>query len=91
MHNGTAMKQPEPPNEDFEAYMSRRRTRLRLALVAGVVAFIAVVAVPYVLMEVGSLEPDTFEIFVVADLFLLAGLARAFFIYLKDWRGIGFG
>ena len=54
----------------------------------GIVTFIAIVAVPYGFMRFGLLKRDTFEIFVVADLFLLAGLARAFFIYLKDRAGV---
>ena len=85
------MNQPALPADDFEVYIARRRARLRFAMRIGVVAFIAVVAVPYSLMKFGSLKQDTFEIFVAADLFILVGLARALFIYLKDRTGIGVG
>lgn len=81
----------DPAGEDFEVYISKRRTRLRIGIALGIVAFIAVVAVPYMFMKVGSLKRDTFEIFVFADLFVLAGLGRAFFMYLKDRTGIGIG
>lgn len=60
-------------------------------IVLGFAAWSAVVAVPYMFMKFGSLKRDTFEIFLLADLFVLAGLGRAFFIYLKDRTGVGIG
>jgi hypothetical protein len=86
------MNQTAATNADeFEVYIARRRARLRLAMILGVAAFIAVVAIPYAFMRAGALKQDTFEIFVAIDLFILAGLARAFFIYLRDRTGIGIG
>lgn len=70
--------------QEFEDHLARRQARRRILLAAGVAIFIGVVAAPYFLMKLGSMKHDTFEIFVVADLFVLVILVRALFYYLRD-------
>jgi hypothetical protein len=70
--------------EELETYLVQRRRRRRTLLAAGVAVFIAIVAVPYALMQVGVLAKDTFEIFVAADILVAIGLLRGLITHVRD-------
>jgi hypothetical protein len=64
------------PPEELEAYLVQRRRRRRLLLGAGIAVFVGIVAVPYELMQMGTIQRDTFEIFVAVDVLVANGLIR---------------
>ena len=74
----------QAPPDEFDTYLAQRRRRRRTLLIAGVLVFIGIVAVPYALMKMGKLEQDKFEIFVAADILVAIGLIRGLITHLRD-------
>jgi hypothetical protein len=73
---------------DFEAYLENRRRTGKILLAVGAALFVAIIAVPYALMHGGVIKKDIFEIFVVGDVLLGAGIARAGMMRLWDKAGV---
>jgi len=76
--------------EDFEIYLAKRRRTGKIILICTAVFLVASIGIPYVLMKMGIIAPDIFDIFVVADVLLGAGAIRAGVMRMKDsgnWPG----
>jgi hypothetical protein len=71
-------------NDEFEAYLAKRKRRRGALLVAAVVVYVGIVAVPYTLMRLEWIRQGTFEIFVAVDIFLAIGLLRALVTHVRD-------
>jgi hypothetical protein len=69
---------------EFDAYLAQRRRRRKALLIAGVLVFVGIVAVPYELMQLGVLVKDKFEIFVAADILVAIGLIRGLITHVRD-------
>ena len=70
--------------DDFEVYLAKRKRTGKTLLVGAAVFLVASIAVPFALMKAGVIKKDTFEIFVVADVLLGAGVVRAGMMRLRD-------
>lgn len=78
------MTTPDASSDEFADYLARRK-RGRKMIFGGLLGlFIAIVAVPYVLMQLGVLTKSTFEIFVCFDVVVLIGCIRAAVLGFED-------